>query len=87
MIIMPRGSERLVPIAFRVTPALSKRIKDFLRDNMGKPHFLTSHAFSEIALSNEIDRLEVKYREGEEDKSPVIRRINAVSLAEPRRTL
>lgn len=77
---MPKKAERLVPMAFRVSPALCQRIKEFLLEYKGKPHFITSHAYAETSLELGLQHLEAKFQAEDEGKSPVIRRLNDVAV-------
>lgn len=75
---MPKGSERLKPVAFRISPALSEKLKGFLKSYGSRPHYISSHRFAEEAIIREMERLEAEFNEGKSD--PVINRINTSSL-------
>lgn len=78
--------ERLQAVAFRLSPKLAERLKKFLRDNAGKPHFIKPCSFGESAISKELDHLEALFEQDEpEPKTSSIRRINASSHADLRR--
>ena len=82
---MPRGSHRLKSVSFRIEPDLADKLKVFLADHAGRPSYLTPHQFASEAIHRELERLTALYGEGE-GKSPVVRRINAAHVPEPRRT-
>jgi hypothetical protein len=79
--------ERLQAVAFRLSPKLAERLRSFLRDNAGKPHFVKPCSFGESAIERELDRLESEFEQDEpEPQGVTVRRINAVHVPEPRRT-
>lgn len=82
---MPRGSQRLKTVSFRIDPQLAEELKQFLAQHASRPSYLTPHAFASEAIHRELERLTTLY-EDNDGKSTVTRRINAVQLSDPHRT-
>jgi hypothetical protein len=71
---MPKGSERLKPVAFRIPPTVAEKLKVFLKKYGSRPHYISSHRFAEEAIIREMERLEAEFNEDKSD--PIINRIN-----------
>ena len=57
--LMPsRPSQKRIPVSIRLLPELVARARNLVRDEAGKPRFLTLTSLTEAALETEMARIE-----------------------------
>lgn len=63
----PESKPKKRPFCVRIEPATVDRLKTFVRDNAGKPLYLTVNGFVDEAIRHHIDRVQ-RQMDGDDDR-------------------